>query len=153
MPKTRQVTITFEEPDMTPMIDIVFQLLTFFMVAINFENTQADERVKLPKDMLAKPPEVRPDDELVLNMGYEKLGRQGQPVVFYTGEEIPVSKMLPRLQQEARIFRQTKVDPKAVTVVIRSSADVPTGEVQELIKSCQAAEFEKFALKATQEEK
>ena len=83
--KTRKVDTSFSEPDMTPMIDIVFQLLTFFMVAVSFENTQADERVKLPKDMLAKPPEVRPDNELVLNVGYEKAGAQGRPVVFYLG--------------------------------------------------------------------
>lgn len=151
--KTPKVSVKFEEPDMTPMIDIVFQLLTFFMIAINFENTQADERVKLPKDMLAKPPEVRPDNELVLNVGYEKAGAQGRPVVFYTGSEIPIARMLPSLQQEARIFEQTKVNLKDVTVVIRASAEVPTGEVQELIKLCQEAKFEKFALKATQEDK
>ena len=44
--------------DMTPMIDIVFQLIAFFMVITNFEQTQADERVKLPRDALAKPPEA-----------------------------------------------------------------------------------------------
>lgn len=152
--KTRKVDTSFSEPDMTPMIDIVFQLLTFFMVAVSFENTQADERVKLPKDMLAKPPEVRPDNELVLNVGYEKAGAQGRPVVFYLGSPVPIARMLPNLQQEARIFEQTK-GPKVmedVTVVIRASADVPTGEVQELIKLCQEAKFAKFALKAIQEE-
>ena len=30
------------EVDMTPMIDIVFQLIAFFMVISNFEQTQAD---------------------------------------------------------------------------------------------------------------
>ena len=38
------------DPDMTPMIDIVFQLIAFFMIVTNFEQTQADERVKLPED-------------------------------------------------------------------------------------------------------
>ena len=47
------------EVDMTPMIDVVFQLLAFFMVITNFEQTQADERVKLPRDQLAKPPKVK----------------------------------------------------------------------------------------------
>ncbi|MEQ9067344.1 MAG: biopolymer transporter ExbD, partial [Gimesia chilikensis] len=55
--------------DMTPMIDIVFQLIAFFMVITNFEQIQADERVKLPSDSLAKPPEVKAADELVLNIG------------------------------------------------------------------------------------
>ena len=31
--------------DMTPMIDIVFQLIAFFMVITNFEQIQADELV------------------------------------------------------------------------------------------------------------
>jgi len=44
--------------DMTPMIDIVFQLIAFFMVVTNFANTKADERVKLPKDELARPPKA-----------------------------------------------------------------------------------------------
>ena len=46
------------EIDMTPMIDCVFQLITFFMLVINFESTQADERVKLPESEIAKPPKV-----------------------------------------------------------------------------------------------
>ena len=33
--------------DMTPMIDIVFQLITFFMVVINFDAADTDERVKM----------------------------------------------------------------------------------------------------------
>lgn len=43
------------EADMTPMIDMTFQLIAFFMIVTNFEQTQADERVKLPADQLARP--------------------------------------------------------------------------------------------------
>lgn len=32
------------EIDMTPMIDIVFQLRTFFMVITNFDQNQADKK-------------------------------------------------------------------------------------------------------------
>jgi biopolymer transport protein ExbD len=52
------------------MIDIVFQLIAFFMVISNFEQTQADERVRLPTDLLAQPPSVKPAHELVLNVGF-----------------------------------------------------------------------------------
>ena len=85
--KMRKIEMGFTEPDMTPMIDIVFQLLTFFMIAINFENTKADERVKLPKDTLAKPPVVKPEHELVLNFGYQRTatGERAKPFpeIFY----------------------------------------------------------------------
>ena len=44
----RKAPVAMVEMDMTPMIDVVFQLITFFMLITNFEQTQADERVKLP---------------------------------------------------------------------------------------------------------
>jgi biopolymer transport protein ExbD len=148
----------FTEPDMTPMIDIVFQLLTFFMIAINFENTKADERVKLPKDMLAKPPEVKPEHELVLNFGYER-DRDGKkknavPTVFYNERYVEVSQLTPDLEQEKRVMEALhgKDVISEVTVLIRADSEVPTGLVQQLIKKCQDNNFTKFALRATAEE-
>ena len=141
------------EVDMTPMIDIVFQLIAFFMVVTNFEQTQADERVKLPKNSLAKPPEVKRQDELVLNVGFER-NKEGEktdpdPWVFYPGERFRVDKdnIGKKLKQEARL---AVAGAAKMTVVIRADAEVPTGLVQELIRLAQEAKFEKFALKATQ---
>lgn len=140
------------EVDMTPMIDIVFQLIAFFMVAINFEQMQADERVKLPRDRLAKPAEIKRDNELVLNVGYNrnKSGeRTSDALVFYATGSLPVLDFAPKLQLERQVFQDTGIDPKEVTVVIRADAEVPTGLVQQLIKMAQEARFEKFAVKAT----
>jgi biopolymer transport protein ExbD len=156
--KTRKVDSAIAEPDMTPMIDIVFQLLTFFMIAVNFENTKADERVKLPVDALAKPPEVKLDEELLLNFGYNRRpdgAKIGDPVVFYD-HEIPVAQMGPVLEQEAKFFQAKRSDQEKpledVSVIIRADADVPTGMVQELIEKAQEAGFSKFQLKAQQQQ-
>ena len=143
------------EIDMTPMIDIVFQLIAFFMVITNFEQTQADERVKLPRDPMARPPEVKRDHELYLNVGFDR-DDDGElidkdPFVFYNGEPLRVSAMKPKLEQEARINKDIGINPEEMTVVIRADAEVPTGLVQELIKMSQEAGFFKFALKATQQ--
>ncbi|MEX1232708.1 MAG: biopolymer transporter ExbD [Planctomycetaceae bacterium] len=139
--------------DMTPMIDVVFQLLTFFMVVINFEQTQADERVKLPRDQLAKPNEVKREHKVVVNMGFirDKEGNKlSEPEILLMGEQVPVLDFGPRLQTEARLFRARNVDLKEVTVVIRADSEIPTGLVQELIRLAQEAEFEKFAMAAQQ---
>ena len=40
------------EGDLTPMIDMVFQLIAFFMVLINFAQTESNERVVLPSSCL-----------------------------------------------------------------------------------------------------
>jgi biopolymer transport protein ExbD len=156
--KMRKIEMGFTEPDMTPMIDIVFQLLTFFMIAINFENTKADERVKLPKDSLAKPPVVKPEHELVLNFGYQRdnsgVRAKPYPEIFYNERYVEVRQIAPDLEQEKRVMERLhgKEVIKDVTVLIRADSEVPTGLVQELIKKCQEAGFTKFSLRATSED-
>ena len=154
------------EVDMTPMIDIVFQLIAFFMVISNFEQTQADERVRLPEDVLAIPPTVKPAHELVLNVGFVRdpdhgIPEQG-PVVFHnsqfcyiTQEDSPANMVIYnrssgqnqtvqtvpfafRLEQEKRLFYDRGIIPADdVTVVIRADTRVPTGLVQKLIQMAQ----------------
>ena len=142
------------EVDMTPMIDIVFQLIAFFMVITNFEQTQADERVKLPRDALAKPPEVKIEHELVLNVGFErnmkgeKLDQEPWLFNFVNGDPVRPLLASKQLKQEAKLFQNKQIDPKDVTVKVRADAEVQTGIVQELIKICQDAGYEKFAMSA-----
>lgn len=45
------------EGDLTPMIDMTFQLIAFFMVLINFSQAEQNEKIQLPDSQLAKPPE------------------------------------------------------------------------------------------------
>ena len=139
---------------MTPMMDLTFQLISFFMMVTNFDQSQVDERVRLPSDALAKPPEVRVEHQLVVNIGYKR-AKDGtrldpQPFVFLSGEELRISEYRPRLQQEARIYQARLVNLNDVTIVVRADADVPTGQVQEFIKMSQDAKFEKFTLRAQQ---
>lgn len=137
------------------MIDCVFQLITFFMLVINFENTQADERVKLPDSEIARPTKGKREDEVVLNIGYirNKDGskRVQEPLVFLQGEDIPVEQMPPRIKKDLQLYRLEHPDlGKTVltTVKMRADSEVPIGKVQELIKMYQEAGYEKFALQA-----
>jgi biopolymer transport protein ExbD len=52
-------TTPVDQGDMTPMIDMVFQLIAFFMVLINFSEVDYNERIALPQSELAQPPEGR----------------------------------------------------------------------------------------------
>jgi biopolymer transport protein ExbD len=153
--------------DMTPMIDIVFQLITFFMVVINFDAADTDERVKMAISDLARPPKVKPETELVLQMGYEgrrvvdgQLRAVGAPVLFYDGANIPIAsadrEFRPKLERELQFDKfKGNVDANGHskrTVIIRADAEVPTGSVQEVIRLCQKSGYEKFSLKAMQPE-
>ena len=156
--KMHKIEMGITEPDLTPMIDIVFQLLTFFMIAISFENTQADERIKLPVDTLAKPPAVKPEHELILNFGYQRHPsgerRKSRPEVFYNERYVDIYDISPDLEQEKRVMERVHGQNviKDVTVLIRAESEIPMGLVQELIRKCQDAGFSKFSLRATSEE-
>lgn len=152
--------------DMTPMIDIVFQLITFFMVVINFEAADLDERVKMASSQLARPPVGIPEDELILQIGYNRntdgslIGRREDPFVFFNGEPFVISEsasgayksIVPVIKDNEFRYRRRhpKPEPIKTVVVIRADQDCPAGKVQELIQYCQKSEFEKFSVKAAQ---
>ena len=142
------------EADMTPMIDIVFQLIAFFMIVTNFEQTQADERVVLPADSLARPPEAPREQEIVVNIGFlrdatgEKTDEQAY--VFVAGEDpVPIEAFRANLQQEARLAGREGRDAAAMTISIRADQTAPAGLVQEFIRMARDEGFSQFALKAT----
>ena len=67
MAKRKKYDVT-AEGDMTPMIDMTFQLIAFFMVLINFAEGDQDQRIKLPSSELAKPPEGAAEAPLILQL-------------------------------------------------------------------------------------
>ena len=55
------------EPNITPMIDMVFLLLIFFLVATKFADVERDVRVKPPSSRHARPVTALPE-EIVVNV-------------------------------------------------------------------------------------
>ena len=139
-------------PDMTPMNDIVFQLMAFFMLVINISKTEQDELIRLPASELAKPPKAAPQSPITL-----QLTREGR--VVCGGERSPKGQdpllwLRPILLREVAIIRHTpgrKVDD--TTIIIRADRSAKTGDVQRLMELCQdpAIRFQKFKLRARQE--
>lgn len=135
------------EMDMTPMIDVTFQLIAFFMFVLNFSEVDQDQRINLPSSQLARPPDVAYDEPLTLQL-------TSQNTIILAGEELTVGELKASLLREAQIVRAhptKKVED--VTVVIRADRQAKTGQVQELIKICQEAEFDTFALRGRQSDR
>ncbi len=132
------------EPDMTPMIDMVFQLIAFFMVLLNFGEGEIDARIKLPSSELAKPPEAPLISPLVLQLTEDDK-------VIFSGEPIAIPALERPLATEVRMLELNGQKASEATVVLRADEDAKTGVVQEVIRMCQDKGFEKFALRAKQE--
>ena len=127
--------------DLTPMIDMTFQLIAFFMVLINFTEADQNERIKLPISEIVKPPDGPMEEPIFLH-----LTKEG--IVILGGIETTIIGAKANLIVEANILKRKKSSPADATVIIRGDASVPAGEVQKLIQICQEAEFENFALRA-----
>jgi biopolymer transport protein ExbD len=134
------------EIDMTPMIDICFQLLTFFVFILNFEASDQNARIMLPASELAKPPENV--DEVPIMLQVTKEGH-----VLAGGQEFPSAEAAkPLLNLERTVLEQRGKTVADANIIIRAHKDAKTGDVQKLVKTAQEAQFEKFSLRAKDKE-
>jgi len=131
--------------DMTPMIDMTFQLITFFMFVMNFSEAEQDDRIQLPLSQLAKPvdgPVEKPITLQLTNAG----------AVIYAGELIGLEDISGYLEREKSVLADGGRNPAEATVIVRADGAAKTGQVQDIIKICQEKGFEKFALRAKYDE-
>jgi len=133
------------EGDLTPMIDMTFQLIAFFMLVINFADVEQDQRITLPLSELAQPPDA--PYELPLTIHVTGGGR----FIFAGNQVANLSDLRSALQLEKQIIKGLR--PKKleeVTIIIRADQNAKIGLVQEIIQTCQDLQFEIFALRGEQ---
>jgi biopolymer transport protein ExbD len=141
------------EPNLTPLLDIVFQLITFFMLVINFTAENYDQRVRLPVAGSARPVEDTQrvsEDRLVLNVdrdGHLLVGGQTQ-TLNEALQTIKHQADLVRLNLKAAGLKPDTVKGLPTTIVFRADKDATFASVMNLINACQVQGFRKFALKA-----
>jgi biopolymer transport protein ExbD len=135
----------FVEIDYTPMIDMTFQLIAFFMILINFADAEVDQRVQLPSSSIAKPPAAPLETPITIQMM-----RDGRLIM--TGQVLgDANGLRPFLRAEKYDLELRDKTAKDATVIIRAHRDAKTGLVQQIIKVCQEEGFEKFTLRAKSE--
>jgi biopolymer transport protein ExbD len=135
------------EPNLTPILDLVFQLITFFMLVINFKSQELDLSLKLPVVGSSRPVATE-QAVLVLNVS-----TKGELTV-YGAKRPDVAKYI---QNEARADRAAakrrnpsfgKEDALPTIIVIRADKKTPFKQLFSVIKTCQDNGYRDFALKA-----
>ena len=142
----KQKSAPIQEGDLTPMIDMTFQLIAFFMVLINFSQVERSEEIMLPSSMLAKPPTEPPDFQILLNL-------RADGKVILAGKEYELSLIKGTLIREVEDAARRKIKPSEVVVIIRAHRDAPMRRVQKLISICQDDDvgLETFSLRVKEQ--
>jgi biopolymer transport protein ExbD len=134
-------------PNLIPLLDVVFQLLMFFMMCVNFVSEQTSGDVKLPFAQSARPMDkADASSVLMLNMNHNgELLMAGQDPMTTQGEVRFYLK-----QQFADAERIEKGKGPQVSIVIRADEGADYGKVYELLSICKEVGFRKLQLRAQQ---
>jgi biopolymer transport protein ExbD len=136
------------EPNLTPLLDMVFQLITFFMLVVNFKTAALDLNLRLPVVGSARPVESQATDLLVLNIDKEGTLRvYNNPVKDipgYIANEAGASRLAARRMNPK--FQEG--DDLPTTIVVRADKETPFKLLNRVIASCQENGFRNFSLKA-----
>jgi biopolymer transport protein ExbD len=136
------------KPNLTPILDMVFQLITFFMLVMNFKSASLDQSLKLPVVGTARPVDSKGVESLLI-LNVTKDGRLNvygsiRPVKEYIQNEAWVS-----LTEARRTHPDLQFGQDLPTiVVIRADRSTPCRLVNNVIRECQTNGFRRFALKA-----
>ncbi len=140
------------DPNMTPMLDMVFQLITFFMLVINFKAASIDPNIKLPLVGSARPVTAGAEsDVLVLNIAATgKLNVYGEPQNAEKFLQREAQAGLLKAQEQNRTL--VMGDELPTTVVIRADKSTEFTKLNHVLMACQEVGFRKISLKVLDKE-
>jgi biopolymer transport protein ExbD len=147
------------EPNLTAMLDLILQILMFFICTVNFATEANFGDVPLPESQTARTiPKDGAKDPIFINLLFDEEDRRHKVIfplryrVTATGDQEPFP---PIPQAEARREIQKMYDDisrleKEVKnhVIIRAHKDAEYNEVFQLLQSCSDAGFRNLNVRA-----
>lgn len=115
----------------TPLIDVVFLLLAFFLVATKLDEEDRALDIQLPQSVEATPIWSVPRSVIV------NINRHGE--YYISGEKVTLEELKPRLEQ---VCLSPEKEAEGPSVVIRGDERTSFGAVVAVADICQALELE-----------
>jgi biopolymer transport protein ExbD len=138
------------EPNLVPLLDLVFQLIMFFMICVNFVSEQVTEDVKLPVSQSARAMDKGEVDVLFLNMDAAgKLLVPGQSAPLGTRGEMQY--YLRQQYADAKRAAEVGGDKSGkvrTAVIIRADRSATYAQVYDLLQMCKTVGYHKLQLRA-----
>jgi biopolymer transport protein ExbD len=146
-----------EEPNLVPLLDLVLQLVMFFMMCTTFRMEEVEQSIRLPVAQSAKPMvEAKSDDIMFLNVnGSGHVLAVGLPRPLTTDEE--VTKFLQSAFDDAkrratnkahRLGGDANLAAAELLVIIRADREAEYEAVYRVMRKCQDVGLRKMQLRA-----
>lgn len=153
------------EPDLTPLLDLVLQLLMFFIINVNFVSEQVSADIKLPSSESARP--VDKADPAAIFLGQKVKTQQyinerlsakeaarfqnfDSVVLIPTQPPMTPPEAQAWLKDKYEFLSKLKPNEKVDTIIyFRPDADLEYGEMVKLMTSCKVAGFTRIKVRAT----
>ena len=141
------------EPNLIPLLDLVLQLVMFFMVCANFVMEQVNETIKLPTAIAAKPLGAKEEYIIFLNINKEghvllsKLDAVGDDAILTNPARVQTY-MKRRAAEDTRGAKPNEKDkgPRSL-LILRADKETPFEKVYAIEKACQAAGYPRVQIR------
>ena len=137
------------EPNLTPLLDLVLQLVMFFMLVTNFVSEEISDKIRLPVASQAKPLTIKDTNFTYLNVdksghilffGKEPVIEEGE-IMFHMRNFVKVH----RLNKEGKTPEKVLED---VTVIIRADKDAKFRDLHKTMVALKKVGFKHLQLRA-----
>jgi len=139
------------EPNMTPLLDLVLQLVMFFMISANFVMEQTSIEVRLPEAVSAKA--LSAEAETVIFLNINSKGQVVLPPVDREGDDndtldnpAQVENYMKRRAQAEML--KTKLGKPEATLILRIDRETPFDKSYPIMKACRSAGYSNVQLRA-----
>lgn len=126
--------------NMTPMIDVVFQMIIFFVTTADMDRKAFDEKIRLA--LSPHGPAVEDKDPRTVTIEVDEKGR----IQFGRGIYVSTDYLRSIMRKTVAEFGQT------VPVVIRADGNVKHSDVKRVMDACSMAGLWKIKFAATKEQ-
>lgn len=137
------------EPNLTPLLDLVLQLVMFFMLVANFVMEQSSEQIRLPAANAAKLLDKSEDSTFFLNVNSDGTVLLTPNQRFGGDEQLENAAQVQRYM-EARALedkRKNNKDAPQATLILRVDKDTRFEKTYQIMKACRLAGYQKVQLR------
>ncbi len=144
-------SVDSEELDVNlmPLLDLVLQLIMFFMITVNFVRVdQFDESISLPLASESVPLDTAAEDWIFLNLdGAGRLVGSMGSLALDTPEKLKVHLIRERQSHEETAKERGKTGEIKIVIILRADKNTKYGDVWSCLSSCQRAGFKHWQLR------